>query len=281
MLHRLRHRKNDDRSKTTMPVNPSDNPQPPAPLVRGLRPNELLRRCPLTLATLEGAQLVAECRVCHALHDLSAWQENEGCGTLGCQCAPNMRRDHPERVVRFDGSTEGSRPRLPPNAIAPSQPRNDAWPTDRIVIRVEGHPVVAPVQVDRVPARPPPPPILGDGVATGTGPSSRPLPIAPRSATSPPPPPPPPPIQTPPPIPTQNPHRTSPRSLPKLGIHRPIRNDEPQRQCPYSLEALVAGMPAVECRSCGQVLLASAWEENGGCTTYGCDGAPDFRKDAL
>ena len=280
MLHRLRHRKNDDRSKTTMPVNPSDNPQPPAPLVRGLRPNELLRRCPLTLATLDGAQLVAECRACHALHDLSAWQENEGCGTLGCQCAPNLRRDHPERVVRFDGSTERSRPKLPPYAIAPSQPRNDSWPTDRIVIRVEGHPVVAPVEVDRVPARPPPPPpILGDGVATGGGPFSRPLPIAPRSATSPPPlplPPPPPPQSQ-----TQNPHRTSPRSLPKLGISRPIRNDEPQRQCPYSLEALVAGMPAVECRSCGQVLLASAWEENGGCTTYGCDGAPDFRKDAL
>jgi hypothetical protein len=108
------------------------------------------------------------------------------------------------------------------------------------VIRVEGHPVFAPVEVDRVPARPPPPPppppILGDGVATGGGPFSRPLPIAPRSATSPPPlplplPPPPPPPQ----FQTQNPHRTSPRSLPKLGISRPIRNDEPQRQCPYSV----------------------------------------------
>jgi hypothetical protein len=45
------------------------------------------------------------------------------------------------------------------------------------------------------------------------------------------------------------------------------------------MEQLVEGVAIAECPKCAQILLSAAWDENGGCTTYGCDGAPDFRKD--
>jgi ssDNA-binding Zn-finger/Zn-ribbon topoisomerase 1 len=45
------------------------------------------------------------------------------------------------------------------------------------------------------------------------------------------------------------------------------------------MESLAHEASVIECPACGQVLLATSWHENGGCTTYGCEGAPDFRKD--
>lgn len=223
--------------------------QPPPPIVRPVRHTELLRRCPLTLEPLDGREFVAECALCHAMHRESAWRENGGCSTLGCICSPNTRRDRPNDVLRLSVSQTEVGAEM--GLVRPSP---ITWPSERIVVRFEAS--------ARAPPPPPPsPPRVGP--AAGGSLSSTP---------------PPPPILQPPPPPIL---ASGAGRAVKPGLRREIRDDEPSRRCPFSMEALSSGMAAVECRSCGQVLLAVAWDENGGCTTYGCEGAPDFRKDVL
>lgn len=44
--------------------------------------------------------------------------------------------------------------------------------------------------------------------------------------------------------------------------------------CPYALVPLRSGTMVAECINCKLVHLEQSWIENGGCTTYGCQGAP-------
>jgi hypothetical protein len=138
----------------------------------------------------------------------------------------------------------------------------------------------------------------------GASADGRPAPQTPPSRSqvpAPPSPPPPPPPPSPPPPPRFAPGAPPPRGSAMAASSRattpaappteptrhsgvvPIRRlmsrHEPSRVCPYSMEQLVEGVAIAECPKCAQVLLSAAWDENGGCTTYGCDGAPDFRKD--
>ena len=234
----------------------------PRPIVRALRASEVQRRCPLTMQLLREGESIAECGDCHALHSFTAWRENEGCATFACRCAPNFRRDHPELVLRV-GTLQGDP--LPPQIRRSSQP-DMPWPTERIVVRIDAAPRAAPRQ--HIPPPPPPFPPSSGRVINGWSPPPPP-PFPPSSGRvingwSPPPPP---------------PFQSAPVPAGKMGKRRVISSDEPTMHCPYSMEALSVGTAVVECHVCGQVLLVSAWDENGGCTTYGCEGAPDFRKD--
>ena len=231
-------------------------PTTPGATVRALRNFEMPRRCPLTLEPMVTGDWVAECDSCHAVHRLVAWRENEGCSTLACRRAPNARRDHPDQVMRVDAF----------GSAVKASPIAENWPSDRIVIRFESsgpkaNPIMPPAPVrsplmppPMPPSRPPPPPML---LGTGRPAAVPDAPFPPPGVAS---------------------HVRPPA---KLGIRREARSDESARRCPYSMEYFKSDTPVVECRSCGQVLIASAWDENGGCTTYGCAGAPDFRKDQL
>lgn len=55
--------------------------------------------------------------------------------------------------------------------------------------------------------------------------------------------------------------------------------DDTRLLCPYAGVRFQSGDALHICRNCGTVHLAESWIENGGCTTYGCRHAPDFRKD--
>ena len=70
------------------------------------------------------------------------------------------------------------------------------------------------------------------------------------------------------------------RSNRPLQVVATVRADEAGKSCPYSMEPFALGDAVAECPKCGQVLSRESWRENRGCTTYGCEGAPDFRKDA-
>lgn len=238
-------------------------------IVRVLDRSELPVRCPFTLEAMTAGEQVAECDACHTPHRLAAWRENEGCSTHSCPRAPNARRDHPDRVLRVG-----------PLARAPIAPH---WPTDRIVIRFDDastdQPPVAPVRPVPPASRvvPPPPAVTQTAppMRTPPPPPAMRAPSAPefsrdhQQRTMPPSPPPPPSVPS------------SARPFAKPGIRRTARDAESSRRCPYSMERLAPGTPVVECHSCGQILTATAWDENGGCATYGCAGAPDFRKDQL
>lgn len=52
-----------------------------------------------------------------------------------------------------------------------------------------------------------------------------------------------------------------------------------RNKCPYASVAFEPGNTIAVCCSCATKHLMESWEENGGCTTYGCENAPDFRKD--
>jgi hypothetical protein len=125
------------------------------------------------------------------------------------------------------------------------------------------------------PAPPPPPPAL----------RAPPTALPPRHRLAAPPPPALTPIHVPafPPMPptvSRPPAQPEARSSVQP-IRRTVEHGDAVRTCPYSMETLVPGTRVAECPKCGQVLIEAAWEENRGCTTYGCDGAPDFRKDRL
>ena len=49
------------------------------------------------------------------------------------------------------------------------------------------------------------------------------------------------------------------------------------RTCPYCLSPFFRSSRAVICRVCGTPHHADCWQENGGCTTYGCTQAPGHR----
>ena len=265
-----------------MPEDHKTNPSPkfpatPGAIVRGLRDSEMPRRCPLTLEPMAAGDWVAECDSCHAVHRLTAWRENEGCSTLACRRAPNARRDHPDQVVRL-GTGEST------TTSATGRPSAGAetWPSDRIVIRFESsastaRPIVPPAEFGAprgsppIPSPPPPPPPPPPPAWSPARPSPPPMPSGAGQPTA---------APFPGPFPGSG-GASHARPLAKPGIRREARSDESARRCPYSMEQLRAGASVVECRSCGQVLIAIAWEENGGCTTYGCAGAPDFRKDQL
>lgn len=50
-------------------------------------------------------------------------------------------------------------------------------------------------------------------------------------------------------------------------------------RCPYAGVQFTKGDHLAVCSVCGALHLEESWAENGGCTTYGCVNAPDFRKD--
>jgi len=55
--------------------------------------------------------------------------------------------------------------------------------------------------------------------------------------------------------------------------------EDGRNKCPYASVAFDTGDTIAICCSCATKHLMESWEENGGCTTYGCENAPDFRKD--
>lgn len=203
--------------------------------------------CPLLLEQIPLGREIAVCGDCATIHDANAWRENRGCATLGCASRPDARRDAPESVLRVsaeDVSRVVAPPPVPP--LIPIQSPGFRAP-----------PPVPPAPLgSRVPPPPPPPPIPRAPV--WPAPSVFPAGVIPPSA--------------PPPLPVATPSVRS--------IERAARADEAGKSCPYSMEPFAAGDAVAECPKCGQVLSAESWRENRGCTTYGCEGAPDFRKDA-
>ena len=213
--------------------------------------------CPLLLEKIPLRTEVAVCGDCATIHDAAAWRENRGCASLGCLSAPNARRDTPDAVLRVSADDVA---RVGPTAARPVAPMPLPPPVP---------PTVPPaVPSLRTPAPPPlpPPPIPGR--------SAWPAPSAGAGGFAPPPPPP-----IPPPIPSwlMPPPIAAPAVRP---IERTVRADEAGKSCPYSMEPFALGDAVAECPKCGQVLSRESWRENRGCTTYGCEGAPDFRKDA-
>jgi len=203
--------------------------------------------CPLLLEKIPTGTEVAVCGDCATIHDAAAWRENGGCALLGCPSAPNARRDTPDAVLRVSADDVAR--------VGPIAPLPPPFP-----------PAVPPaVPSLRAPAPPPlpPPPIPGR--------SAWPAPSAVAGGFAPPPPP-------PPPIPSwlMPPPIAAPAVRP---IERTVRADEAGKSCPYSMEPFALGAEVAECPKCGQVLSRESWRENRGCTTYGCEGAPDFRKD--
>jgi hypothetical protein len=174
-------------------------------------------------------------------------------------------------TVRFRRVAQQPVPPLPPSTPSP-HPTPPAPPPPP--------PPPPAVSLNRHHLAPPPPP-----PAPPSAPPSY------RRSTPPPPPPPPspPPTLMPIRVPAFPPVSPTAPVLPALSssrisvqpIRRTVAHGDPVRTCPYSLEMLVPGSRVAECPRCGQVLMEAAWDENQGCTTYGCDGAPDFRKDRL
>jgi hypothetical protein len=234
-----------------MPADDTESPR--SPIIRLVRSHELSLRCPLTLERFEADEVIAECPLCRSIHKGLGWREHEGCATRGCAWGPDLRRDHPESVLRV----------RPPIDTPPSSAIAEGT---QIVIRFDQTP--APPSASGLPQ--PSPRAAPPGVA----PPPRP----------PPPPPPPPPFAgsaalnaSVPPPPPPPPHGA--RSAVRRGDARVAGASDEGRKCPYSMERIATGDDVVECPTCRQVLIAAAWSENGGCTTYGCEGSPDFRKD--
>lgn len=201
--------------------------------------------CPLLLERLPIGREVAVCGDCATIHGAEAWRENGGCAILGCVSAPDARRDAPAAVLRV---TVAEAARAQPPSPPPLPPRAGS-------------------------AGLPPPPLPPTLASSAAQRPFLPVPGAPS-----PPPPPPPPLLRPPPPPPPPPPLAAPLVQP---IERTARPDEAGRCCPYSMEPFAAGDALAECPRCRQVLSRESWRENRGCTTYGCDGAPDFRKDAI
>ena len=233
--------------------------------------------CPILLETLGPGSEVAVCGNCGAIHDAAAWRESGGCAVLGCSSAPNIRRDHPSAVLRVtrEDMTHGQlSPPVQTDGVS------EVLPDGRIRVRFDlGKSTSLPLIMSPTMHQGPPP---SPFIRTASPP---PFPtISLRRNVSPPPPPPA--IssnrnvnQQPPPFPSIPGIKAVSRSSVNP-IRRMVAADEPTRTCPYSMEKLSTDTRVVECPKCGQILLETAWEENAGCTTYGCEGAPDFRKDA-
>jgi len=60
---------------------------------------------------------------------------------------------------------------------------------------------------------------------------------------------------------------------------RKATDDDINQKCPYAGSAFQSGDELAICLSCQSKLLRASWVENKGCTSYGCENAPDFRKD--
>ncbi|MBC8522328.1 hypothetical protein H8D29_00200, partial [PVC group bacterium] len=60
---------------------------------------------------------------------------------------------------------------------------------------------------------------------------------------------------------------------------RKVTDDDIGQKCPYAGSAFQPGDELAICLSCQAKLLRASWVENKGCTSYGCEEAPDFRKD--
>jgi hypothetical protein len=60
-----------------------------------------------------------------------------------------------------------------------------------------------------------------------------------------------------------------------------ITLSEARTRCPFTLDTLLEGQHAAKCPSCGQLMSLEGWHENHGCSTYGCERAPDYRKDQI
>ncbi len=124
-------------------------------------------------------------------------------------------------------------------------------------------------------ASPPPPPPIPPR------PTSVPMPAPPRPS-----PPPPPPL-----APTRPPAPPAPPPPPPIVAVARVRREAPEpvvvritpsqaiTRCPFTLDSLREGDRAAKCPSCGQLMSLEGWQENAGCSTYGCACAPDYRKD--
>lgn len=217
--------------------------------------------CPILLEALGPGTEVAVCGNCGAIHDAAAWRESGGCAVLGCSSAPNIRRDRPAAVLRMTREdVVHDRLSMP----VPMDGSSEVLSNGRIRVRFDRGkstttPLVAPPTVHQWP-----PPIPMSRAAVPPPPPA----ISLTRNVSPPPPPPPPNVS----FTAMSRSRVNP-------IRRIVSDGNPTRTCPYSMEKLTTGTRAAECPMCGQVLLETAWDENAGCTTYGCEGAPDFRKD--
>ena len=62
-------------------------------------------------------------------------------------------------------------------------------------------------------------------------------------------------------------------------ITKQASEEDTRQRCPYAGSAFKQGEVLAKCRICGTLHLEESWKENGGCTTYGCENTPDFRKD--
>jgi hypothetical protein len=54
---------------------------------------------------------------------------------------------------------------------------------------------------------------------------------------------------------------------------------ETTQRCPYAGVFFSVGDTLAVCAACKTAHLEESWTENRGCTAYGCENAPDFRKD--
>ena len=239
--------------------------------IRRLRAEDLPAICPISLDALREGEMVAVCDCCGAFHREGAWQEHGGCGIFSCACKPDRRQTDPQSVLRVSGNEIAQ---ASASEVRPANSLVSSSPDGRIVIRfstpsnsAQAPTTTPPIASTAIPARNPTPPAPSPNQHRAPPPLPPPLP---------PPPPPPPLLQGggwTPPKPTQTPR--------VHGIRRAALANESGQRCPFSLDTIRHNDPIVECPNCHQVLLAGSWDENHGCTTYGCEGAPDFRKDQL
>lgn len=62
-------------------------------------------------------------------------------------------------------------------------------------------------------------------------------------------------------------------------LERAADGSDARQRCPYAGINFQVGDALAVCKDCGTIHLRESWQENKGCTTYGCSQAPDFRKD--
>jgi ketosteroid isomerase-like protein/ribosomal protein L24E len=55
-------------------------------------------------------------------------------------------------------------------------------------------------------------------------------------------------------------------------------NIQKQRTCPYCQTKIKSGADIITCRECGTTHHKECWEENNGCTTFGCINNPNTKK---